>query len=36
MKKLFDYVNNYFHDLDVQQNIDKTVHRIDVFAVFVV
>lgn len=23
MKKLFDYINNYFLDLDVQQNIDK-------------
>ena len=23
MKKLFDYVNNYFLNLDVQQNIDK-------------
>lgn len=23
MKKLFDYINNYFLDLDVQQNVDK-------------
>lgn len=23
MKKIFDYINNYFLDLDVQQNIDK-------------
>ena len=23
MKKLFDYINNYFLNLDVQQNVDK-------------